>query len=390
MTTYQDLIYHLLAYGGTDATKAASQQHARAVQIAYNAMPTRHAWNYYWTLGRITTSAPYSTGTVEFDLTGGATERRLTLTGGTWPTWAGGGYVSIGGSTYQAERRVSSTVLTLAESSSPDGDLAAGTAYTLIRDTYPLPADFVAGDEPTVGTDGSPLEFRHIRYWTTDSRWRATGRPTCFGYAGSPTARGQLQLVLSPAPDAAWPIDFVYRRKARPLVFDGAVDGLVSVSAAGTTVTGHNTAFRAAMVGSILRLGANNQVAPTGLGGLSPYTHEATITAVNGASSLEIDVGPAEAADQVKFTVSDPVDVDEVAMVEFLIAECEIQWRKLSRSSGGPLSTAKAEQTEYQMAFTRARENDNRYAGRRAALRGRRTPGTDPVYPLGVAGEDGS
>lgn len=389
MTTYQDLIDHLLAYGGTDATKAASQQHARAVQIAYNAMPTRHAWHYYWTLGRITTDAPYGTGTVAFDLTGGANERQLTLTDGTWPSWAALGYVTVGSATYQVATRVSDTILTLAEASCPSDDLAAGTTYQLARDSYPLPADFVAGDEPTVGFDGAPLEFHHVRNWSTYGRWRATGKPTCFSYAGDPVNRGRLQLVLSPAPDAAYAIDFVYRRKPRPLVFDGAVDGLVSVDADGVTVTGTNTAFRAAMVGSILRLGTTNKTRPTGLGGLNPRAHEAVITAVASASSLTIDDGPAEAADKVAFTVSDPADVDEVGMVEFLIAECEIQWRKLSRSSGGPLSTAKSEEREYTMAFLRAREADQRYSGRRAALRGRGYAGTNPTYPLGPAGEDG-
>lgn len=389
MTTYQDLIDHLLGYGGTDATKASGVQHGRAVQIAYNAMVTRHAWNYYWTLGRITTDAPYGTGTVAFDLTGGTSERQLTLAGGTWPGWAASGYVTIGAATYQVATRVSGTVLTLAEASSPSDDLAAGTTYQLVRDSYPLPADFVAGDEPTIGQAGAPLEFHHVRNWSTYGRWRSTGRPTCFSYAGDPVNRGRLQLVLSPAPDAAYPIDFVYRRKARPLVFDGAADGLVSVAAAGLTVTGANTAFRAAMVGSVLRLGTTNKVTPTGLGGLNARAHEAVITAVNSAFELLIDAGPAEAADKVAFTVSDPADVDDVAMVEFLVAECEAQWRKLSRSSGGPLTTAKAEQTEYQMAFTRAREADQRYAGRRASLRGRGYAGTRPSYPLGPAGEDG-
>lgn len=389
MTTYQDLIDHLLAYSGTDATKASSSQHGRAVQIAYNAMVNRHAWNYYWTLGRVMTDAPYGTGTVAFDLTGGADERQLTLSGGTWPSWAARGYVIIGSATYQVATRVSDTVLTLAEASSPSDDLAAGTVYQIVRDSYPLPADFVASDEPTIGFDGAPLEFHHVRNWSTYGRWRSTGKPTCFAYAGDPVNRGRLQLVLSPAPDATYAIDFVYRRKPRLLVFDGAAAGLVSVDAAGTTVTGTNTAFRAAMVGSVLRLGTTNQTRPTGLGGLNTRAHEAVITAVNSASELLVDAGPDEAADKVAYTVSDPADVDEVAMVEFLIAECEIQWRKLSRSSGGPDTTAKAERSEYEMAFTRAREADQRYAGRRASLRGRGYAGTSPYYPLGPNGEDG-
>jgi hypothetical protein len=372
MTTYSDLIEHLLAYGATDATRAASGQHLRAVQMAYQVMPTRHSWNYYWTLGRVTTSAPYSTGTVAFDLTGGANERQLTLTDGVWPAWAASGYVVISEVAYTVATRVSDTILTLAEASSPAADVAADTAYQLLRDSYPLPTDFVASDEPVLGTNGEPVEYRHARGWATRDRWARTGRPTCFAYTGSPTRTGQLQIVFGPPPDAAYAVDFVYRRKPRPLVFDGPQTGLASVAADGVTVTGSGTAFRAAMVGSVLRLGVNNKVRPTGLGGLNPRAHEAVITAVASATSLTVDDGPAEAASQVMFTVSDPADVDEVAMLEFLFRECEQQWRAVSRSSGGPLTTAKAEQQEYSMALTRAMEADGtRYGGRRAALRDR-------------------
>jgi hypothetical protein len=388
MLTYDDLIAHLLAYGAQDATQAASAQHRRAVQAAYNLLPTLHPWNYYWTLGRVTTSAPYSTGTVAFDLTGGANERQLTLTDGVWPTWAALGYVRIDSTTYQVATRVSDTIVTLAETSSPAADIASGTSFEIMRDTYPLPSDFVAGDEPTVGTDGHPLEYRHARTWATDGRFRTTSRPRWFSYVGSPTARGRLQLVVSPPPDDAYPIDFVYRRSARLLVFDGPQVGLASVAAAGTTVTGSQTAFRSAMIGSVIRFGTDSKTRPTGLGGLNPRAHEAYITDVASATSLTIDEGPTDAVTSAAFTISDPCDVDEVATVEFLLRECERQWRAISRSSGGPMTTSKAEQEEYKLALTRARENDSRYSGRRASMRSRGGYRPDPSYPEGVAGED--
>ena len=385
MTTYDDLINALLAYGATDATKNASQQHRRAVQLAYQSLVTLHPWNYYWTLGRITTSAPYSTGTVAVT----AATRTVTLTDGTWPTWAASGYIRINDTSYTVATRVSSTVLTLAADTSPADDVAAGTAYQLIRDRYPLPTDFVASDEPAIGLNGEPIEYTHARTWATVGRWQGVGRPTCFAYTGSPTAMGQLQIVLGPAPDAAYPIDFVYRRKPRAMIFDGAAVGTVSVAANGVAVTGSGTAFKAAMVGSVLRLGSNSKTPPTGLGGLAPRAHEATITAVASETSLTIDSGPADAADRVAFTVSDPADVDEVAMTELLYRECERHWRTVSRSAGGPLSTLKAEETEYRLALQRAMEADNRYRGRRASLRARRGYDSPHItYPSGVAGED--
>lgn len=387
LLTYQDLLDHALAYAATDATGAATRQHRAAAQAAYNALAIRHGWNYYWTLGRINTDAPYSTGTVEFDLTGGATERRLTLTGGTWPTWAALGYVSLNDGTYGVERRVSSTVLTLAAASSPSEDIAAGSSYSIIRDTYPLPSDFVAMDDVVAGTSGEPVEYIHPRRWATDARHITPSQPRCISLVGSSTTNGALMAVFAPSPDRVYPVDFTYRRRPRPILFEGPMTGLVTVAANGTTVTGEGTAFRAAMVGSILRLGYDNKNRPTGLAGGTPRAHEAVITAYTSPTSVEIDTGPAEAADRVTFAVTDPCDIDEVGMTEYLLRELEMQWRAVSRSSGGPLSTAGAEKIEYDRTFTRAMEADNRHIGRKAALRSRAGGINDPYYPLGVAGE---
>lgn len=387
MTTYHDLLNHALAYAATDATGAATIQHRTAAQAAYNALAIRHGWNYYWTLGRINTVAPYSTGTVEFDLTGGLTERRLTLTGGTWPDWAAAGYVTLNESTCQIERRVSGAVLTLAAANCPTDDVAALSPYQIMRDTYPLPADFVAMDDVVAGVNGEPVDYIHPRRWATDARHVPVSQPRAITLVGSSTTNGALQAVLAPTPDAVYRVDFTYRRRPRPLVFDGPMLGLASVALAGTTVTGSGTAFRAAMVGSILRLGFDNRTRPTGPGGGSPMAHEATITAYTSPTSVEIDAGPAEAADQVMFTVSDPCDIDETGMTEYLFAELEYQWRRVSRSSRGPMEAAAAEKTEYDRTFQRARENDNRHVGRRAALRSRGGYGTLPRYPDGVAGE---
>ena len=112
--------------------------------------------------------------------------------------------------------------------------------------------------------------------------------------------------------------------------------------------------------------------------------HEATITAVASTTSLTIDTAPADALDKVKYVVTDPADIDEGGMMEYLYRECEQQWRTISRSSGGPMSTAGAERREYELAFTRAREADSKYSGRRAALRDRRTS-----IPWGVSYQTG-
>lgn len=72
----------------------------------------------------------YSTGTVAYDHTGGANERQLTLSGGTWPTWAKlPGRVFINDDWYALNTRVSDTVVTLTSGDNPGSDIAAGASY---------------------------------------------------------------------------------------------------------------------------------------------------------------------------------------------------------------------------------------------------------------------
>src|SRR5262245_53590974 len=108
--TIADLVDSVVQYSGNDAKDWTVQQARRAAVSAYQNLPTDHDWQFYRRVFSIPTVPAYSTGTVEYDHTGGAVERQLTLTGGTWPTWAAYGYVSIAGQTFQVSRWVSGSV----------------------------------------------------------------------------------------------------------------------------------------------------------------------------------------------------------------------------------------------------------------------------------------
>lgn len=72
----------------------------------------------------------YSTGTVVYDHTGGANERQLTLTGGTWPTWAKSpGRIFINEDWYSLDTRVSDSIVTLKSTDNPGADVASTTFY---------------------------------------------------------------------------------------------------------------------------------------------------------------------------------------------------------------------------------------------------------------------
>jgi hypothetical protein len=83
-----------------------------------------HPWSFFRPIAEITTTAPYTTGTVS--IVAGV----VTLTGGTWPTWAATGVLKISNGYYEVDSRDSSTQITLEDTSVA---AAALTTYELGR-----------------------------------------------------------------------------------------------------------------------------------------------------------------------------------------------------------------------------------------------------------------
>ena len=124
ISTYHDLIERSRFYLGANVSGQAIRDIKIAIANAVREFTNARKWVYYKTLGRIVTVEPYSTGTVAFDFTGGSSERMVTLTSGTWPSWAASGVLNIDTVPYTVEKRVSSTVITLSETENPGADVA--------------------------------------------------------------------------------------------------------------------------------------------------------------------------------------------------------------------------------------------------------------------------
>ena len=87
LVTYFDLIDSTLDYCGASIDERNLRYARTAIQNAFRELSNSREWTYYQQIGFINTVASYSTGTIEYDHTGGANERQVTLTTGTWPTW---------------------------------------------------------------------------------------------------------------------------------------------------------------------------------------------------------------------------------------------------------------------------------------------------------------
>lgn len=375
--TYQDAVDHGVDLLGSTVTGDSTRDARRAARAAYQEFSTVRRWVYYYQRGQIITSASQSDGTVDYN----STTRVLTLTGSTWPSWAAYGTVAIARVPYEVAARLSSTTLQLSVNSNPGVDVASGTAYTFYRDTYPMPGDFLASDQLiSIGTSIALPRYVHPSMWLSPQQLQVSpATPRAYTFMADPNYMGVLAVRFNPAPDQAYTFNFIYQRRPRPLVIDEYKAGTVTGSS--TTLTGTGTAWTSKMIGSVLRLYSDGTQYPTGLIGAYPYTTERIITAVASTTSLTLDTALDESYTAVKYTISDPCDIEDGAML-VAFQRCIEKQNSLTRNM-------KADQKEemnkaYMTALTFAMEADCRNFERRVAGSGGYGPLALKYYPSGA------
>ncbi len=362
--TYHDAIQHAIDYMGAASDQETERYARRAVQLAYKELASKKNWSYYYQIGHISTVAPYSTGTIAYDHTGGASERMVTLTGGTWPTWAADGMLQIDNVAYPVASRSSGTVILLSEANNPGADVAASTTYTIAKEQYTLPVDFGAMDEVMQPGYAIVLAYMTPGDFLSQQRTQVTtANPWTYTITNDPNRHGVMVIRFYPAPDAAYPFKFFYRRRPRPIRIDHYDTGTVVVTDGSTTIAGTDTAWHEQMIGSMIRFAhLTTDDSPTGLSGASPFWLERSITAVASATSLTIDQDPLETLTGVRYAISDPVDLEAGAMITYFIRELEKQCRMVRR-----MEAMGDEEMQYRMALNRAMEADSRHYERENA-----------------------
>jgi hypothetical protein len=166
---------------------------------------TAHSWSFFRPVKEITTTAPYSTGTIT------VASGVVTLASGTFPSWAAVGVLKVSSDYYDVDTRDGDTQITLEDTSVT---VAAGTSYELGRPEYDLPTGFqeIVGKELAYEAGQSdfypPVRRRHddqIRAWRQDDPYH--DRPLYFSTRAvefDATVGSRRRLVLYPTPDAAY------------------------------------------------------------------------------------------------------------------------------------------------------------------------------------------
>jgi hypothetical protein len=329
--TFRDVVDYVLDSHEIERTPLDERRARAAVLQVYRDMPAKHCWSYYYRQRLMQTVASYSTGTVVYDHTGGAHERLLTLTTGTWPSWGTYGRVIIDEVHYEVEERKSDSLLTLKSDSNPGADVAS-TTYEIYRSAYPLPTDFRKVnrlwdvDENRQLPVVDPTQHHaalQVFYETPSTPWHTTIRSTG-------QYLGDLELVFGPPPNAIKTYDLLYEVKARRLdPTNEYTSGTVSCSAS-TAVTGSNTTFPTNCVGAIIRF-SGNSTPPTGLlgsvdGNDNPYVEQGVIKTRTSATAVVLEEAISSTLSGVGFTISDPVDIETGAMLTAFLKAAEAEF----------------------------------------------------------------
>lgn len=306
--TYFDLVEGLIvsSFGGP---QDAEQRDIRtAIHRAYDELTTIRDWSYYHVHGRVTTTAPYSTGTVQI------TSGTVTLTNGSFSTagmnatnakhWT----LKVGDRVYPVREYDGTTTIYLMGDFS-SYDVSAGTAYTLYRTIYPLPSDFRNMDEPS-----DEYNWWSGIYVTPDQAMKlerasnTSGAPLHWTIIKDPeTTDWAIKLMGYPTEKET--IDFTYRRTARPIRYSGheSSSRAGTISRAGATVTGSGTSFQEAMEGAILRVGdTTNHPGP--IESITPWVSETKIISAPTTTGFTTAATGTIAA-STKYIITDPIDV---------------------------------------------------------------------------------
>lgn len=329
--TYQDAVDVILDEFDVDRSERNLRIARRALNEAYKKLCSLNRWSCYDRHHTLHTVAPYSTGTIAYDHTGGAHERMVTLTTGTWPTWAARGRIVIDEHRYEVDQRISDSIITLIEDSNPGADVTAGETYSIERPQYALPTNFRRHISLFDHTGNLPVPIADEGTTRNNSNIpsRQPGTPVMASIVNAGDQLTVVSLEFSPTPDEARMYDLFYEAYPRPLVTENECAGTAVITSAGYEVVGTSTAFSALHVGSVIRFSADAITGPTSLVGhreinkLNQYQQQRQIVRYASATSIFVDEPFTASLSGVKFTISDPLDMDQEFMVPALLRMAE-------------------------------------------------------------------
>lgn len=319
--TYQDAIEYLTDTFDHDRAARQRRNMRRAVEEAYRELPQLNFWSYYRRRAIINTVASQTTGTITYT----HSSRTVTLASATFPSTAAAYRIVIADVHYDIESYTDSTHVVLPSTSNPGADVAAGTTYTLYKNEYLLPANFrrLLGlwdvSQNRLIQVISDADEQMLQLWTYGS----PGTPYGAALRNTGETTGRLSLVFNPPPNAAVSYDLLYEATPRAFVIaEKHSTGTVTISSGSASVTGTSSSFPSTCAGCVLRVSTSTTNEPTGPYGAlingedvdNPYTFQSVILTYTSATALTLSDSADQAYTAVKYSLSDPLDIEDGAM----------------------------------------------------------------------------
>lgn len=345
--TFQDAIDHLIDLKGPDRTLVTLRKAKRAIVEAYRDLASYRRWTYYQQRARITTVASYTTGTVQYT----NSTRTLAISGGTWPSWITSGIVQINQIPYQVDSVDPNTAanIILSPTSNPGADLAAGTSFVAYQESYPLPDDF----QSVGATINATNLYIPVPGQVSDliETTRLSGGPTIprmYAFTSDPHVTDGLVIRFAPPPNQVINYEVYYQRRGRRLGVDNYSTGTLTTTAGSTSVTGSGTAFTSLHAGCVVRFSADSANLPTSIYGSSdstintnPAVFQGIIQSVTSGTAFKLQSAAPTSLSGVKFTVSDPIEVEVGAMFTAFLRKAELAFARFCNDSlSAPMAAA--------------------------------------------------
>lgn len=316
--TARDMQDTLLRWLGADNNAESTIDAREAINDALKELWGRHDWPWYTGQHTFKVDAPYETGTVTFSLA----TLRMTLTGGTWPSWVEYGTIKIESAYARVTKQISSTVIEIEDGTQFTEDLTDQT-YTLSRNEYPLPDTIRKVSYMTNDTNS-----QHITQYVTPMEF-STRRPGVYGTVPliftiqkDRKAGNGLSLLIWPYPTTAWSYRFSYIRSPSNVTVWSYTEGKLTTAAGLKTITGKDTVFDPVHEGCLLRVGRDGTNVPTSQIGLYPFSEECVVDNVLDGVSMDVASNAAYTRERVKYEISSLIDTDEVIMSSVFLLEC--------------------------------------------------------------------
>lgn len=150
-TTLLERVGHYLFGIRTGFSSDQTSDILNCIQDGLQRVYASHSWSFFRPVVDITTTAPYTTGTVT--IASGV----VTLTGGTFPTWAADGLFLVDNGYYSVASRDGNTQITLDNTTVT---IATASTYQLARPEIPMDAAF-----DSIANDSD------IAFYPSDERW---------------------------------------------------------------------------------------------------------------------------------------------------------------------------------------------------------------------------